>query len=84
MAPSHLAARAKHCLCGGASVRRLAQFDYRTRESWGAPRRVIGKAELSARGDAPRFIVTNLAEQRMRDDGRRLLLEGDGRCSAET
>jgi hypothetical protein len=35
-------------------------FTYRTRKSWSRSRRVIGKAEYLARGENPRFIVTNL------------------------
>ena len=53
-------ARARHCLCGGVSVRVFAAFEYRTRKSWSRARRVIGKAEVTALGDNPRFVVTNL------------------------
>ena len=53
-------ARARHCLCGGSSVRVFAQFEYQTLQSWSRARRVIGKAEVSAQGDNPRFVVTNL------------------------
>lgn len=53
-------ARAWHCLCGGASVRGFAEFAYRTLFTWKRERRVIGKAEVTAQGDNPRFIVTNL------------------------
>jgi hypothetical protein len=53
-------ARARRCLCGAPSVRVFAEFEYRTRESWSRSRRVIGKAEVMAAGDNPRFIVTNL------------------------
>jgi len=53
-------ARARHCLCGGASVRVFTEFGYRTRDSWSRARRVIGKAEVTAQGDNPRFVVTNL------------------------
>ena len=60
LAPALEAARQKHCLCGGASSREFAQFEYRTLESWSRARRVIGKAEVTAQGDNPRFVVTNL------------------------
>ncbi len=60
LAPALAAARAKHCLCGGVAVREFAEFEYRTRSSWSRARRVIGKAEVMAQGDNPRFVVTNL------------------------
>jgi hypothetical protein len=60
LGPALGAARARRCLCGAPSVRVFAEFEYRTRESWSRPRRVIGKAEVMATGDNPRFIVTNL------------------------
>jgi hypothetical protein len=44
----------------GQPARVFADFAYRTRRSWSANRRVIGKAEWT-RGEAnPRFIVTNI------------------------
>ena len=58
--PALVTARLRHCLCGGASVRAFAEFEYQTGESWSCARRVIGKAEVTAAGDNPRFIVTNL------------------------
>ena len=54
-------ARALHCLCGGAAVRKFADFQYRTRESWSIPRRVVAKAEVTLQGENPRFILTNLS-----------------------
>jgi hypothetical protein len=54
--PALQAARQKHCLCGGASSRVFTEFTYQTRESWSRERRVIGKAEVTAAGDNPRFI----------------------------
>jgi hypothetical protein len=53
-------ARARQCLCGGVAVRVFAEFGYRTLKSWTRERRVIGKAEVTAQGDNPRFVVTNL------------------------
>ena len=38
----------------------FADFRYRTRRSWSAERRVIGKAEFTNGGANPRFIVTNV------------------------
>lgn len=52
-------ARAAHCLCG-VPVRRFCEFEYQTLTSWSRARRVVAKAEVSAAGDNPRFIVTNL------------------------
>ena len=52
-------ARAKACLCGG-QAREFVEFIYQTKDSWSCARRVIGKAEVLAGGDNPRFIVTNL------------------------
>lgn len=54
------AARARRCLTGAASARAFCQFPYRTVKSWSRSRRVIGKAEVMAAGDNPRFVVTNL------------------------
>jgi len=43
------------------AARVFHEFSYRTRESWSRERRVIGKAEVMALGNNPRFIVTNLS-----------------------
>ena len=53
-------ARARRCLSGAPSVRVFTEFEYRTQKSWSRLRRVIGKAEVMAGGDNPRFVVTNL------------------------
>ncbi len=60
LGPALVAARMRYCLCGAPSVREFAQFEYQTQKSWSRPRRVVGKAELTAGEDNPRFIVTNL------------------------
>jgi hypothetical protein len=52
-------ARMKACLCSGYA-RHFAEFQYQTLNSWGRPRRVIGKAEILPKGENPRFNVTNL------------------------
>jgi len=44
----------------GQPARVFADFAYRTRKSWSAKRRVIGKAEWTSGGANPRFIVTNI------------------------
>jgi hypothetical protein len=55
-------ARQRALLCGGVSVRDFSELDYRTLNTWSRARRVVGKAEVTAQGDNPRFIVTNLPE----------------------
>jgi hypothetical protein len=37
------------------------EFSHHTLESWSRSRRVIGKAEYLAKGENPRFVVTNLS-----------------------
>ena len=58
--PALADARARRCLTGAPSTRVFTEFEYQTGKSWSCPRRVIGKAEVSAAGDNPRFVVTNL------------------------
>jgi hypothetical protein len=60
LTPALCRARQRHCLCGAPSVREFAEFEYATKKSWSAARRVIGKAEVMTAGDNPRFVVTNL------------------------
>lgn len=54
------AAAAKRCLCATPSAREFTEFSYQTQKSWSRERRVIGKAEVTAEGNNPRFVVTNL------------------------
>ena len=58
--PALAQARARRCLSDAQSVRAFSEFDYQTQKTWSRPRRVIGKAEVMAAGDNPRFVVTNL------------------------
>lgn len=44
----------------GKPARVFADFEYRTRDSWRAKRRVIGKVEWTQGEANPRFIVTNV------------------------
>jgi hypothetical protein len=60
LGPAMAQARARRCLSGAPSVRVFVEFEYQTHKSWSRPRRVIGKAEVLAEGDNPRFVVTNL------------------------
>jgi hypothetical protein len=61
-------ARARRCLSGAPSVRVFTEFDYQTQKSWSRSRRVIGKAEVMASGDNPRFVVTNLPIDAFKED----------------
>jgi hypothetical protein len=61
LGPARMGAQIRWCLCGAAQVREFAEFEHQTvRGSWSRPRRVIGKAEVTAQGYNPRFVVTNL------------------------
>src|ERR1017187_2971703 len=66
--PAMVDARIRHCLSGAANVREFAEFEYRTHNSWSRPRRVIGKAEVMAEGENPRFVVTNLPAKGFKGD----------------
>lgn len=68
LTPAMMSARMRHCLCGAPRVREFAEFEYQTQKSWSRARRVVGKAEVMAGGDNPRFIVTNLPAQGFPDD----------------
>lgn len=62
-------ARARHCLTGGSATRVFCEFEHETRSgTWSRARRVVGKAEVSARGDNPRFLVTNLPAEGFEED----------------
>jgi len=82
LAPAMDAARARHILCGTAT-RNFADFEYRTLDTWSRARRVIGKAETGAQGDNPRFILTNLPAEGLREAKGSLLLAGDARSLYE-
>jgi hypothetical protein len=68
LTPALVTARMRRCLCGAPSVREFAEFDYQTQKSWSRARRVVGKAEVMAGGDNPRFIVTNLPARGFKGD----------------
>jgi hypothetical protein len=53
-------AAAKRCLCGPEGNREFTEFEYQTQKSWTQKRRVVAKAEVTAAGANPRFVVTNL------------------------
>jgi hypothetical protein len=59
IAPEMKAAKRKAARTG-QPARVFADFSWRTRQSWSAKRRVIGKAEFTNGGANPRFIVTNV------------------------
>jgi hypothetical protein len=68
LAPALADARARRCLTGAPSARAFSEFEYQTCQSWSRARRVIGKAEVMAQGDNPRFVVTNLPVAGFKDD----------------
>jgi hypothetical protein len=68
-------ARARRCLTGAPSTRVFTEFEYQTQKTWSRARRVIGKAEVSAAGDNPRFVVTNLPAGGFPDEGAPTRLE---------
>ena len=68
LGPAQVRARERYCLGGAPSVREFAEFEYQTLESWSRPRRVVGKAEVTAGVDNPRFIVTNLPANAFKGD----------------
>jgi hypothetical protein len=47
----------------GQPQRIYKEFLHRTLDSWSRSRRVIGKAEYLAKGENPRFVVTNLPRE---------------------
>ena len=47
------------------AARLFKDFNYQTRDSWSAERRVIGKAEHLEKGPNPRFVVTNIPAEEM-------------------
>ncbi len=91
LAPALERARQQQILCGGASVARLCRTDLRDAldlEPRAPPRPptslpipllllVIGKAEVTAQGDNPRFVVTSLPADACREPP-----EGAGRFAA--
>ena len=66
LAPTMFRAKADACMRGGHCTH-FCEFEYRTKESWSRSRRVIGKAQVTPKGENPRFIVTNLPEENIDD-----------------
>jgi hypothetical protein len=56
------------------AARRFHDFRYQTRDSWSRERRVVGKAEVLAKGTNPRFVVTSLSAEEI--DARTLYERG--------
>ena len=50
------------CVESGKPERVYDEWMHSTLESWSRKRRVIGKAEITIRGENPRFVVTSLAD----------------------
>ena len=61
------AAEAKRCLCGLSSAGEFSEFEYQTNKSWSRARRVVAKAEVTAQGANPRFVVTSLPASGFKD-----------------
>lgn len=55
--------------------REFREFKYRTLDSWSRSRRVIGKAEILAKGENPRYVVTNLPRKGFASDSDRARFE---------
>ena len=68
LAPALADARARRCLSGASNARVFSEFEYQTQTSWSRSRRVIGKAEVMAAGDNPRFVVSNLPVEGFKGD----------------
>lgn len=68
LGPALAGAQARWCLSGAANVRQFTEFEYQTVKSWSRARRVIGKAEVTALGSNPRFVVTNLPAEGFQAD----------------
>jgi hypothetical protein len=60
--PTMVAARMARCLTGAPTLRRFTEFSYQTQHSWSRARRVVGKAEITAGGENPRFVVCHLPQ----------------------
>jgi hypothetical protein len=58
------------CAASGEPERVYAEWLHSTLDTWSRKRRVIGKAEITVRGENPRFIVTSLSSDRV--DGQTL------------
>src|SRR5258705_7253868 len=71
-------ARCRYCLTGAARTRSFTEFEYQTTKSWTRSRRVIAKADVSAKGDNPRFVVTNLPATGFRNDSDKTRFEPTG------
>ena len=67
-----LAEAKRLCIASGRPARVFRDFQYRTLDSWGRTRRVVGKAEHTLDGANPRFIVTSLKPTRVGYDARAL------------
>jgi len=67
-----LAEAKRQHLATGAPARVFRDFRYRTRDSWSRERRVVGKAEHTAEGANPRFVVTSLGRTCLAHEARAL------------
>jgi hypothetical protein len=51
----------------GQSARVFTRFTYRTHDSWNRDREIVAKAEHLSKGENPRFIVTNIEQEKWSD-----------------
>jgi len=68
--PAMVSARMRRCLSGAVPIRVFTEFNYATLKTWRCPRRVIGKAEITAEGENPRFVASNLPAEGFDKDQR--------------
>ena len=62
LAPTMAMSKEQYLHDAGPTIRRYADLNYRTTSrSWSRTRRVVGKAEFSAAGENPRFVVTSFS-----------------------
>jgi hypothetical protein len=67
-------AKARHAATG-QPARVFRELHYRTQKTWSRERRVVAKAEHTAEGSNPRFVVTSLPERGRHSYGMRALYE---------
>ena len=54
----------RRCELSGQPERVYSEWQHSTLDSWSRERRVIGKAEITLRGENPRFVVTSLSRRK--------------------
>lgn len=68
---------AQRCCLTGVSCREYVEWTHRTLNSWSRSRRLLGKAErLLGEKSNPRFVVTNIEAEGLRDEDGEVLIDG--------